>query len=127
MKATVAALASLALAVATLASQPWQEGGSSQGGLVYAEERRAVELAREIPAEAVEYETTEPYASQQTLRDEFRPIQGGIQIQRVSGGQRATCTLGFTALRNDQQVFLTAGHCSPNLMGGGGGQPLQPG
>ena len=75
-------------------------------------------LARDVgvPAEALNIEQTTPYVSQSTLQDQFRPIQGGTQIQRVSGTTRATCTLGFAAPRNNQQVFLTAAHCSPNLM-----------
>src|SRR5258706_1271371 len=77
---------------------------------------RALARAAGVPAEALDIEQTTPYVSQSTLQDQFRPIQGGTQIQRVSGTSRATCTLGFAALRNNQQVFLTAGHCSPNLM-----------
>ncbi len=78
---------------------------------------RALGRAAGVPAEALDIERTTPYVAQSTLQDQFRPIQGGIQIQRVSGTSRATCTLGFAALWNNQQVFLTAGHCSPNLMG----------
>jgi subtilisin family serine protease len=76
-------------------------------------------LARDVgvPGEALDVEQTPPYVSQSTVQDQFRPIQGGIQIQRVAGTSRATCTLGFAALWNNQQVFLTAGHCSPNSMG----------
>jgi subtilisin family serine protease len=70
-----------------------------------------------VPAEAIDFERGAPYDAQTTLHDQFRPLQGAIQIQRVSGSSRATCTLGFTALWNNQQVFVTAGHCSPNLMG----------
>jgi len=70
-----------------------------------------------IPELAVEFEVTKPYVPEQTLRDEFRPIEGGIQIQRVSGTGAVSCTLGFAALWNNQQVFLTAGHCSPNVTG----------
>lgn len=75
---------------------------------------RAMAQRLGIPSKALEFEMTGPYVPQQTLRDEFRPIQGGIQIQRVSGASRIGCTLGFTAQWNTQQVFLTAGHCSPN-------------
>jgi hypothetical protein len=77
---------------------------------------RAAAQTVDVPAEVVDVEVTEPYVPNTTLVDEFRPIQGGIRIQRVSGTSRLSCTLGFAALRNDQQVFLTAGHCSPNLM-----------
>ncbi len=77
---------------------------------------RALARAAGVPAEALDIERTTPYVSQSTLQDQFRPIQGGTQIQRVSGTSRVTCTLGFAALWNNQQVFLTAGHCSPNLM-----------
>lgn len=78
---------------------------------------RAIAEGLAIPFQALAFEVTGPYVRQQTLRDEFRPLQGGIQIQRVSGASRVGCTLGFTALRNSQQVFLTAGHCSPNPTG----------
>ncbi len=79
-----------------------------------------------IPAEAVAFEVTGPYVSQQSLQDQFRPIEGGIRIQRVSGGQRVSCTLGFTALWNNQPVFLTAGHCSPDPAGIDGVAQFQP-
>jgi len=78
---------------------------------------RALALDAGVPLAAVEFEATKPYVSHTTLRDQFRPIQGGVQIQRVVGTTRATCTLGFTALWSNQPVFLTAGHCSPNVMG----------
>jgi len=79
-----------------------------------------------VPAEAVEFEVTGPYVPQQTLRDEVRPIQGGMQIQRVSGTSAASCTLGFTAVWQDQDVFLTAGHCSPDPTGADGVEQFQP-
>ncbi|MGH2397675.1 MAG: S8 family serine peptidase, partial [bacterium] len=87
---------------------------------------RQIAESLSIPPEAVEFELTGPYLSQQTLQDEFRPLEGGIQIQRVSGSNAVTCTLGFTALREDAQVFLTAGHCSPDVMGTDGVEQFQP-
>jgi hypothetical protein len=78
---------------------------------------RVVAQSLGVPAEAIDFDVTGPYVPQQTLRDEFRPVQGGIQIQRVSGTSRVACTLGFTAMRNNEPVFLTAGHCSPNVTG----------
>jgi len=78
---------------------------------------RALAQQRGVPAAAFDVQQSAPYVPQTTLQDQFRPMQGGIQIQRVVGTSRATCTLGFAALWNSQQVFLTAGHCSPNLIG----------
>jgi len=98
-------------------------------GLEAADDPGAVRaLARDagVPAEALEFERNAPYVAQSTLQDQFRPIQGGIQIQRVSGTSRASCTLGFAALWNNQQVFLTAGHCSPNLMATDNVEQFQP-
>lgn len=77
---------------------------------------RALARQRGVPVEALDIQQSTPYQAQTTLQDQFRPMQGGTQIQRVAGTSRATCTLGFAALWNSQQVFLTAGHCSPNLM-----------
>jgi len=77
---------------------------------------RAAAQALGVPAEGVDVEVSGRYVPNTTLVDEFRPIQGGIRIQRVSGTSRVSCTLGFAALWNNEQVFLTAGHCSPNIM-----------
>ena len=79
-----------------------------------------------VPAAAFDIQQSAPYVPQSTLQDQFRPVQGGTQIQRVVGASRATCTLGFAALWNSQQVFLTAGHCSPNVMGADSVAQFQP-
>lgn len=69
-----------------------------------------------VPLEAVIIEVMEPIAPLITLRDYVRPTQGGIQIQRDSGG---TCTLGFNAYRryNTNYGFVTNSHCT-NVQGG---------
>jgi hypothetical protein len=48
-----------------------------------------------------------------TLRDRYRPLVGGIEIEIDQQGARTTslCTLGFIATRDKVSGFVTAGHC----------------
>lgn len=43
-----------------------------------------------------------------TLRNTWRPVEGGFQIYNVYG----TCTLGFSAYLNGQLGFVTNSHCT---------------
>jgi hypothetical protein len=58
-----------------------------------------------------------------TLRDQVRPIVGGLQINSPG----FLCTLGFNAVRAAQNTFITNSHCT-NKQGGteGKGQALSP-
>jgi hypothetical protein len=83
----------------------------------------------EIPADAVVIELAssdalgtlrpdeEPAANSiaplATLRDRFRPVVGGLQIQIDQEDTRSItqCTLGFNATRGKDGGFVTANHC----------------
>jgi hypothetical protein len=61
-----------------------------------------------IPEAVYAVEVTEPIYQVATLRDRWRPTQGGIQIHF---GQ-FLCTLGFNADEGSQRSFITNSHCS---------------
>jgi hypothetical protein len=77
-----------------------------------------------IPEAAVVIRETEPVRFAATLRDEVRPIVGGLQINFPG----FLCTLGFNAVISSQNSFITNSHCT-NTQGGTEGtpywQPLQ--
>jgi hypothetical protein len=77
-----------------------------------------------IPEAAVVIRETEPVRFAATLRDEVRPIVGGLQINFPG----FLCTLGFNAVSGTQNSFITNSHCT-NTQGGTEGtpywQPLQ--
>lgn len=66
-----------------------------------------------IPQEAVEFRVTPPIIQMATLRDQFRPTIGGIQIHF---GQYV-CTMGFNADDGAERSFITNSHCT-NRQGG---------
>jgi hypothetical protein len=66
-----------------------------------------------IPASGYAVEVTEPIYQLATLRDRWRPTQGGIQIHF---GQYL-CTLGFNAYDGTDRSFITNSHCT-NTQGG---------
>jgi hypothetical protein len=66
-----------------------------------------------IPASSYAVVVTEPIRQIATLRDRWRPTQGGIQIHF---GQ-FLCTLGFNADDGTQRSFITNSHCT-NTQGG---------
>jgi hypothetical protein len=74
------------------------------------------EVARQgIPPDAVNFLETGPIKFSRTLRNEWRPVVGGIQIGIPAASH--TCTLGFNALRFAGSGlpplgFVTASHCS---------------
>ena len=71
-----------------------------------------------IPTEAVIVEETEPIQLAATLRSRVRPIIGGLQINFPG----YLCTLGFNAVRNSQNSFITNSHCT-KTQGGTEGTP----
>lgn len=71
-----------------------------------------------VPAAAVIVEETEPIQLAASLRDRVRPIVGGLQINFPG----YLCTLGFNAIRNSQNSFITNSHCT-KTQGGTEGTP----
>jgi hypothetical protein len=69
---------------------------------------RQVLAARGVPATAAIVEQTEPISYAATLRGRVRPVRGGLQINFT----QFICTLGFNAVRNGVNSFVTASHCS---------------
>jgi hypothetical protein len=61
-----------------------------------------------IPASAVLIQETAPIVQLRTLRDKFRPVVGGVQIDIIL----AICSMGFSAIANGQRSFVTASHCT---------------
>ena len=66
-----------------------------------------------IPAEALQVKETEPIGYAATLRDYFRPVVAGLQINFGN----YLCSIGFNATSNGQSSFVTASHCT-NKQGG---------
>lgn len=66
-----------------------------------------------VPEEAFEVQVVEPIHQVASLRDRWRPTQGGIQIHF---GQ-FLCTMGFNADDGTQRSFITNSHCT-NRQGG---------
>ena len=61
-----------------------------------------------IPSSAYAIEVVEPIRMVATLRDQWRPTQGGIQIHFT----QYLCTLGFNADDGTQRSFITNSHCT---------------
>lgn len=61
-----------------------------------------------VPEESFEVQVVEPIHMVATLRDRWRPTQGGIQIHF---GQ-FLCTMGFNADDGSQRSFITNSHCT---------------
>lgn len=88
----------------------------------------AVEAARRgIPGRAVVVEEVEPIVRLTTLRDQVRPVPGGVEI--ASGDQfqgLSVCTLGFNATRDGVSGFVVNSHCTDRWGGGSGTVFYQP-
>jgi hypothetical protein len=63
-----------------------------------------------VASQLVDIVETEPIFAVATLRDRHRPVMAGVQI-RFS---QYVCSLGYPALREGVQGFVTASHCSTN-------------
>jgi hypothetical protein len=77
---------------------------------------------RGIPSSAYTIVVTEPIHQVATLRDRWRPTQGGIQIHF---GQ-FLCTMGFNADDGTERSFITNSHCTNKQGGVQGTQYFQP-
>jgi len=71
-----------------------------------------------IPAAAAIVKEVEPIGFAATLQSKVRPVVGGLQINFPG----FLCTLGFNAVRNTQNSFITNSHCT-NTRGGTEGTP----
>jgi hypothetical protein len=69
-----------------------------------------------------EITVTEPIVHMATLRDQWRPTRGGIQIHF---GQ-FLCTMGFNAVDGSEVSFITNSHCTNTQGGVEGTQYYQP-
>ncbi len=69
-----------------------------------------------VPAEAVLIDVSPRIRRLSTLRDKFRPLMGGIQVNF----SYVACTLGFVAVRVGVTGMVTNSHCT-NVQGGGSG------
>lgn len=75
-----------------------------------------------IPRSAYAIEVTEPIRMAASLRDRWRPTQGGIQIHF---GQ-FLCTMGFNADDGTERSFITNSHCTNTQGGVEGTEYFQP-
>jgi hypothetical protein len=69
---------------------------------------RAAAARLGIPASAVIVQETDPIQLVTTLQDHVRPILAGLQINFPG----FLCTLGFNAVKDGQNSFITASHCT---------------
>ncbi len=73
-----------------------------------------------IPSAAAVLQIRGPVRNVTTLRDQVRPPHGGFQIQFFplpASPLVLVCTLGFNAVKNGVNSFITNSHCS-NVQGG---------
>jgi hypothetical protein len=69
---------------------------------------RALAARLGLPDGAVGIQETEPIQLAATLRDQVRPVVGGLQINFPG----FLCTLGFNAVDAGQNSFITNSHCT---------------
>lgn len=73
-----------------------------------------------VPGAAFVVEQADPIEQVATLRDRVRPVQGGYQINFFPSPispVSLVCTLGFNAVKNGVNSFITNSHCT-NVQGG---------
>lgn len=82
-------------------------------GVERSEQCNAVrEKGKQLGIGSLECKETLPIVPVATLRDNVRPLQGGLQIEFANKGRLFICTLGFNAERNGVQGFVVASHCT---------------
>ncbi|HEX2079495.1 MAG TPA: hypothetical protein VHG08_17340 [Longimicrobium sp.] len=77
-------------------------------------------LTAGVPAAAVEVQVAAPVLQVASLRDKIRPPHGGLQIQFFASPASplvSVCTLGFNAVQDGVNSFITNSHCT-NKQGG---------
>jgi hypothetical protein len=99
------------------------------GQLVFGVERPAVanDIApimarRGIPEAGYRVQLTEPIHFMSSLRDEHRPVVGGVQIH----WSQYVCTLGFSVDHDGGRSFITNSHCTDSQGSTGDTQYNQP-
>lgn len=75
-----------------------------------------------LPGEALQVRIVEPIAFAATVRDQIRPVQGGLQIHFGN----YLCTLGFNATSGSTASWITNSHCTNTQGGVEGTQYYQP-
>jgi hypothetical protein len=73
-----------------------------------------------VPSQAVTLQVHGPVFTASTLRDQFRPPYGGLQVQFFpvpASPVVLVCTIGFNAIDGADTSFITNSHCS-NVQGG---------
>lgn len=73
---------------------------------------RAKAKALGIPDDSMEVVESPAMINMATLRDNVRPLQGGLQITFQSKAFVYACTLGFNAVRGGVQGYVTNSHCT---------------
>lgn len=80
-----------------------------------------------VPREAITIEVTQPIYPNASLRDKFRPMPGGVQVEADTGiFAFKICTMGFNATRGSVSGFVTNSHCTTNQGGSNGTDFHQP-
>lgn len=116
-------------AVLALPNTVFADNDERAGKLVFGvENRAAIAGVRSkltglgIPSSAYEIRVVEPIRFATTLRDVFRPTEGGIQIHFG----RFLCTMGFNVSHAGGRSFITNSHCTETQGGTEGTQYFQP-
>jgi len=74
-----------------------------------------------VPAEALTVRDADPIYNVATLQDQVRPVVAGLQINFPG----FLCSIGFNAVSNGQNSFVTASHCTTTQGGVEGTQYWQ--
>lgn len=83
---------------------------------------RAAAARLGVPPDAVVIERVEPIGFAATLREQVRPVQGGLQINFGN----YVCTIGFNASHSAGASFITNSHCTDRQGGTEGTLYYQP-
>jgi hypothetical protein len=80
-----------------------------------------------VPRDAVIIEKTKPIRFHTSLRDKFRKVPGGVQIEADTGWfSYNICTMGLNAIRSGVDGFITNSHCTTTQGGSEGTDFHQP-
>ena len=87
----------------------------------------ALEKADIPPPDAVIIEETQPIYFHKSLRDKFRSMPGGVQVEADTAWLGySICTMGFNAIRAGVSGFVTNSHCTKKQGGNQGTDFHQP-
>lgn len=79
-----------------------------------------------VPVNLVDIVVTPPVVEVATLRDQVRPVAGGLQIAFAKRALVYMCTLGFVAVRSGVNGFVTNSHCTEKELESNGTKHYQP-